>query len=179
MLRYFLWYSLEFFSVSYPFKYYHTPQQRKIPNCKGKIEPQHMHVYHVIQKHYVRTDCSKHPFYAILACMPHQALCVHWGLYLGQKGWKKYRLYCFWLKGRIKAPWLSFVNVQFCQSKILNNHMTCEDFRWSVIGIFLCSVLFPDGIQQTIIEVVAGSHHSAALTCKFNKLLFLWSSLHL
>lgn len=82
MLRYFLWYSLEFFSVSYPFKYYHTPQQRKIPNCKGKIEPQHMHVYHVIQKHYVRTDCSKHPFYAILACMPHQALCVHWACIL-------------------------------------------------------------------------------------------------
>lgn len=131
-------------------KYYHTPQQRKIPNCKGKIEPQHMHVYHVMQKTLCEEDSSKHPFYAILACMPHQALCVHWSLHLGQKDWKKYRLYCFWLKG------------QFCY------HMTCEYFSWSVIGIVLCSVLFPDGLQHIIIEVVAGSHHSAALTGKLN-----------
>lgn len=37
-----------------------------------------------------------------------------------------------------------------------------------MISILLSSVLFPDGIQQEIIEVVAGSHHSAALTGKLN-----------
>jgi len=82
----------------------------------------------------------------------------------------KYRqsLYCFWPKARKNAPWLSFVNVKFGQSKILNDHITCEDCSWIVISMFLCSVLFPDGLQQTSIEVVAGSHHSAALTGKFS-----------
>ena len=36
------------------------------------------------------------------------------------------------------------------------------------MSIFLSSVLFPDELQQTIIEVVAGSQHSAALTGMFS-----------